>query len=72
MRHSVFRGVFAIDLEEAATPDIGNDNLYEGNMEHAVGQGGRLPRPPPERSGRADPGQVTGNIAASERVDLHG
>jgi hypothetical protein len=50
---SVFRkGVFAIDLEDAAAPDVGNDNVYEGNMENRVTWGNKLaPSPMPKIPG---------------------
>jgi hypothetical protein len=46
----VFRtGVFAIDLEEAATPAIGDDNVFEGNVENRVTWGNKLaPSPAPQ------------------------
>ena len=43
VRRSVFRkGVFAIDLEEAATPEIGDDNGFEDNKENRVTWGNKL------------------------------
>ena len=53
MRRSVFRtGVFAVDLEEAATPDIARDNVYEGNVENRVTWGNKLaPIPQPKIPG---------------------
>jgi len=50
VRRSVLRGnVLAIDLEEAATPTIGDDNVYEGNLENRVTYGNKLaPSPAPK------------------------
>jgi hypothetical protein len=50
VRRSVFRrGVLAIDLEEAAAPEIGDDNVFEGNVENRVTWGNNLaPSPPPK------------------------
>jgi len=49
VRRSVFRrGVLAIDLEEAAAPDIGGDNVYEDNLENRVTWGNKIaPAPAP-------------------------
>jgi hypothetical protein len=49
VRRSVFRrGIFAVDLEEGANPDIG-DNVFEGNAEDRVTWGNKLaPSPPPK------------------------
>jgi hypothetical protein len=44
----VRKGVFAIDLEEGAVPIVGDDNLYDGNVEDRVSWGnGLTPLAPP-------------------------
>ena len=49
VRRSVIRtGVFAIDIEQGSTPEIGDDNLFEGNVENRVSWGnGLVPLAPP-------------------------
>ena len=49
VRRSAFRrGILAIDLD-GADPKIGDDNLYEGNLENRVTFGNDLePSPPPK------------------------